>query len=122
MNNEQEIEVVDDSIPNFENMTDEEWYGVSTEEVLEIKEWLETRRLEGQKIDPETAEVIFLCTPVLDPYELSAIVRERYGCVGRSWFARARGSEIWVWFGDLPQQTKERLANRRYGAFALPRK
>jgi hypothetical protein len=50
---------------------------------------------------------------VLDKWELP----EEFDCVGREYFARAPGSDVWVWFGDLPEQTVERLRQRGKSAF-----
>jgi hypothetical protein len=83
-------------------------------EKAEIEEWLAIRKEEGLKIDPETAEVIWLYAEDLDPYgvmdewELPWEFRQ----VGRNCFTRAPGSDIWVWSGDLPDEAREKLCNR----------
>lgn len=92
------------------NMTDGERYGVSDEKAVEIREWLEIRRLEGLKIDPETAEIDFRWTDGGDPYGVYETSQEDRG---RSYFACAPGSEIWVSFDDLPDETVERIWERR---------
>ena len=49
---------------------------------------------------------------VLDEWELP----EEFHQVGREYFARAPGSDVWVGFGDLPEQTLERLRQRGQSA------
>jgi hypothetical protein len=113
MSTEQNIEADDDQVAaKWAAMTDEERYGASTEEVVEIREWLEIRRQEGQNIDPETAEFTFWWTQVLDPYGVYGNLPEECDCVGRSYFACAPGSKMWVWFGDLPEETEKRVWER----------
>jgi hypothetical protein len=63
------------------------------------------------KIDPETAEVDWQYRHVLDPYEVRDLTPEEM-CIGRSYFARAPGSDIWVSFHDLPKETVEALWHR----------
>ena len=83
-------------------------------EKAKIEEWLAIRTEEGLKIDPETAEVIWIYAWDFDPYgvmdewELPWEFRQ----VGRNCFARAPGSDILVWSGDLPDEAREKLCNR----------
>jgi hypothetical protein len=83
-------------------------------EKAEIEEWLAIRKEEGLRIDPETAEVMWIyaddCDPygVMDEWELPWEVRQ----AGRTCFARAPGSHIWVWHGDLPDEARQKLWNR----------
>jgi hypothetical protein len=88
-------------------------------EKAEIARWLAIRKEEALKIDPETAEVDWWYEQVLDPYGVCDEweLPEEFDCVGRAYFARAPGSDIWVWFGDLPKQTVERLRQRGKSAF-----
>ena len=67
-------------------------------------------------IDPSTAEVTWMYAQVLDPYGVYPNVPEEYDCVGRSYFARRPGSNIWVEFGDLPETTRTRLCKRNKSA------
>lgn len=39
----------------------------------------------------------------------SMTFRQNSGKVGREYFARRPGSEIWVWFGDLPYVVSRNL-------------
>ena len=78
-------------------------------EDVEVEEWLATRKREALKIDPETAEVTWWYAQTLDPYGINPDLPEEYQQIGRESFARPPGSDIWVWFGDLPIQTQHRL-------------
>ena len=77
-------------------------------ENFDIQQWLAVRKEEGLRIDPQTAEVMWKYAQVLDPYDILEIPEEHY-CVGREYFARCPGSDIWVWFGDLPEETANTL-------------
>jgi hypothetical protein len=70
---------------------------------VDVKEWLAIRKEAGLKTDPMTAEVIWKYTLVLDPYGVLELPEDAQ-CIGRSYFARAPGSDIWVSFDDLPEQ------------------
>ena len=74
------------------------------EEDLSVDQWLEIRKVEGLRIDPTTAKVAWTYAQTLDPYGVRG-VPEEYWQVGREQFARAPDSDIWVWFGDLPEET-----------------
>jgi hypothetical protein len=78
---------------------------------LEVEEWLAIRKEAGLKIDPETAEVFWCYADVADPYGVKGdLIPEEYrGCIGRDSFARSPGSDVWVWFGDLPDATRNAL-------------
>jgi hypothetical protein len=79
----------------------------------EREHWLEIRKKEALRIDPETAEVTWWYAQVLDPYGvLDQWELRESNCIGRAYFARAPGGEIWVEFGDLPKETREKLWNR----------
>lgn len=81
-------------------------------EYQERKEFRSIRREAGKHIDPATAEVDWIHALLLDPYGIGADIPEDCQCVGRVYFARAPGSDIWVWFGDLPDATTEALWER----------
>ncbi len=80
---------------------------------LTIEQWLQIRKEEGRKIDPDTAEYSRRTVYVVDPYEVYPDLPEECQCIGNLNFARAPGSDIWVWFGDLPDETVRRLWERR---------
>jgi hypothetical protein len=75
----------------------------------------------GQQIDPETAEVDWTYIQTIDPYGVlpQDIVEQNY-CVGRGYFARAPGSDLWIEFGDLPDATREVLWRRHASKLAFP--
>jgi hypothetical protein len=85
-----------------ENMLDED-----------VERLLASRKEAGLKIDPETAEVCADWGPVGDPYGVYSAVPEQSGQVGRRYFARSPGSDIWVHFWDLPDETREVLERHK---------
>jgi hypothetical protein len=88
-------------------------------ERAEIERWLAIRKEEALKIDPESAEVDWHYAQVLDPYGVQDEweLPEEFDCVGRDYFARRAGGDVWVWFGDLPEKTLKRLEQRGESAF-----
>jgi hypothetical protein len=88
----------------------------------EIERWLAIRKEEALKIDPETAEVDWSYEQTLDPYGVldEWELPEEFHQVGREYFARAPGSDIWVEFGDLPRETRDKLWNRHRRKLAFP--
>jgi hypothetical protein len=77
-------------------------------EAVTVQEWLAIRKEAGLKIDPETAKVFWEWGLVLDPYGVLEI-EEDGRCIGRSYFARAPESDIWVSFHDVPTEIVTRL-------------
>ena len=49
---------------------------------------------------------------VLDPYGVDPDLPEECQCIGREYFARSPGSDIWVHFHDLPEETRDALWER----------
>jgi hypothetical protein len=86
---------------------------------LERERWLAIRRETGLKIDPQTAEVDWTWAAIIDPYGVYPELAEKEGCVGRVYFARSPGSDIWVHFDDLPEETREALRNYVRPAFSI---
>ena len=78
-------------------------------EKMTVEQWRAIRREAGLKIDPETAEVEWDYAQTLDPYGVDPDLPKEYRQVGRAYFARSPGSDIWVWFGDLPKATSHAL-------------
>jgi hypothetical protein len=78
----------------------------------EILKWLAARRVEALKIDPATAEGLRSHTYTIDPYGIDPDLPEKYQQVGSEIFVRRPGSDIWVWFYDLPKATIEALEKR----------
>ena len=71
----------------------------------------EERLEEGRKIDPATAEVKWTYAEIGDPYGDGIELPEDWQ-VGREYFARRPGSEVWVSFRDLPDATREALGEQ----------
>jgi hypothetical protein len=82
--------------------------------------WLALRKEAALKIDPETAEVEWNYAQTLDPYGVEPELPEEYWQVGREYFARSPGSDIWVWFGDLPDTTRDALWEKHSSRLAFP--
>jgi hypothetical protein len=91
-------------------------------EKAEIERWLAVRKEEALKIDPETAEVDWSYGQTLDPYRVCDEweLPEEFQQIGREYFARAPGSDIWVKFGDLPRETRDRLWKRDKANLMFP--
>jgi hypothetical protein len=73
--------------------------------------WHALLEIAGRQIDPETAEVCWEYGQVSDPYGVHPDPPEEGVCVGRQYFARSPGNEIWVHFGDLPDETRNALCS-----------
>ena len=71
-----------------------------------LVEWLAARKEAGLHIDPETAEVVGNYGQILDPYGVDPYLPAECQQGGWDHFARAPGSDVWVWFGDLPAATR----------------
>jgi hypothetical protein len=78
----------------------------------EYKRRMEERRAAGLLIDPSTAEIHWHYTQILDPYGDGLPLLPEEEQVGRDYFARAPDSDIWVWFGDLPDATRDAIWKR----------
>jgi hypothetical protein len=87
----------------------------------EREAWLAIRKEAGLKINPETAEVDWNYAYILDPYGIDPDLPEECRCIGRAYFARAPGSDVWVSFYDLPEATRDALwkKSRSMAAFRL---
>jgi hypothetical protein len=86
-------------------MNDEERKQAMLDE--EREQWLKIRKEAALHIDPATAEVTCFKCLILDPYGVGPELPEEYQQMGRTYFARAPGSDIWVVFDDLPSQTQD---------------
>jgi len=86
------------------------------------REWLAIRKKAGRGIDPETAEVMYVPGCAFDPYyiEPPELFEEEGRLVGRLYFARSPGSDIWVWFGDLPRATDKALWEKYKARLSWP--
>lgn len=79
----------------------------------EQEEFLASRKEAALKIDPETAEATWEYGSVRDPYYLFDH-RDDWGedNVGRNYFVRSPGSDVWVLEGDLPEKVRAALWER----------
>jgi len=77
-----------------------------------IKAWREVRKQAGLQIDPATAEVTWEYAQTLDPYGIIVDLPREAQQVGREYFARSPGSDLWVSFDDLPDATREALRGK----------
>ena len=82
--------------------------------------WLASRKEAGLKIDPETTEVEWTYAQTLDPYGVYPELPEECWQVGREYFARSPGSDVWVWFGDLPDAIRSALWEKYKSKLAFP--
>jgi hypothetical protein len=82
--------------------------------------WLAIRKEAALKIDPKTAEVEWTYAQTLDPYGVDPVLPEEYWQVGRAYFARSPGSDVWVWFGDLPDAIRSALWEKQKSKLAFP--
>ena len=89
-----------------------EWIPAGEKRLIDgmtIQEWMAIRKEAGLKIDPETAEIASPYVQTLDPYGLYGEPPEECWQIGREYFARSPGSDIWVNFGDLPDAVHDAL-------------
>ena len=84
------------------------------------EQFLSIRREAAQHIDPETAEVDWDYGQILDPYRIDPDLPEELQCVGRLYFARSPGSNIWVSFYDLPEAVRSALWAKHKHQLAFP--
>ena len=93
---------------------------VNDDSEMAVDQWLAIRKEEALKIDPSTAEVHWSYALISDPYGVYPKPPEEYRCVGRVYFARRPGSDVWVEFGDLPEETHDVLWERHKSKLAFP--
>ncbi len=91
-------------------------------EKAEDEQWLAIRKEAGLKIDPETAEVDWVYGQTLDPYGVCDEweLPEEFHQVGREYFARSPGSDVWVNFSDLPDAVREKLWAKHRSRITFP--
>ncbi|MCD9106065.1 hypothetical protein [Bradyrhizobium japonicum] len=78
---------------------------------FDVNEFRAIRKVEGQKIEPDSATMICKHAPTLDPYGIDDLPA-RVTQSGRQYYARAPGGEMWVSFYDLPAETRSALWSR----------
>jgi hypothetical protein len=84
---------------------------------MTVEQWLAIRREAALQIDPETAEVMWKYANVADPY---GVYPDGEECIGRVYFARPAGSDVWVCFYDLPDATVKALREKQEFRRAFP--
>jgi hypothetical protein len=85
------------------------------------KEYLTAlRKAVGLQIDPEAADADWIYAQTLDPYCDNPDLPEEYQQVGRAYFARSPGSDVWINFGDLPEATRTKLWEKHKSKLAFP--
>jgi hypothetical protein len=89
-----------------------------TKNETSAEQFLAARKEAGLKIDPETATVMWTYALTRDPYGIFE-VPDDYS-VGRECFVRSPNSDIWVWFDDLPEATRETLWQMHKSRLAFP--
>ena len=85
-----------------------------------VMRWFRIDEEAGRKIDPDTAEVHWAYRQVLDPHRVLPDLPEEAVEVGRDYFARSPESDKWVWFGDLPEATRDALWEEHKSKLAFP--
>jgi hypothetical protein len=78
------------------------------------------RKAVGLQMDPETAEVEWIYAQTLNPYGDDLDLPEEYQQVGREYFARSPGSDLWINFGHLPEATQTKLWEKHKSKLAFP--
>jgi hypothetical protein len=87
---------------------------------MTVEQWLAIRKEAALRIDPETADVEWTYAQTLDPYGVDPELPEEFQQVGREYFARSPGSDVWVWFGDLPSAIGDALWEKHKSRLAFP--
>jgi len=82
-----------------------------------VRNYLEERRREALRIDPGTAQTTWWYVGISDPYGVDPLKDDS---VGRGYFARNPGSDIWVCFDDLPEKVRDRLWKLHRHTLAFP--
>jgi hypothetical protein len=86
--------------------------GLNMSEEMTVEQWLAIRKEAALKIDPDTAEIHWSYIQIMDPYGVHPDLPQEYDQVGRGYFARSPGSDVWVSFYDLPEKVVKALWER----------
>lgn len=70
-------------------------------------------------IDPETCEVDWGYGQTLDPYGVFG-VRPEEDCVGREYWARSPGCDVWINFVSLPKSVSDALMAKHRKEIMFP--
>ena len=79
------------------------------EDQVDVDQFMRIRKEAGLNIDPHTAEIFWGYYLTLDPYGIFPDLPEDWRQVGRTYFARSPDSKIWVEFGDLPDEVRDKI-------------
>ena len=77
------------------------------------------RKAAGLQI-PETAEVCWRYAQMEDPYGDGIHIPEECDQVGREYFARIPGTNVWILFRDLPDATADALFEKHKAKLMFP--
>jgi len=108
----------DKSVSAISHSTNQETDEMSSEMTKE--QWLAIRKEAALQIDPETAEVFWKYGQILDPYGVHPDLPKECDQVGRVYFARSPGSDVWVCFDDLPEMVRDALWEKHSSKLAFP--
>src|SRR5689334_20242779 len=86
----------------------------------EIQDFLTIRKEAARHIDPETAEVDWQYGQILDPYGVNPRLSEELQCIGRIYFAKSTGNDVWVCFSDLPDEIRSALWEKHERKLVFP--
>jgi hypothetical protein len=78
------------------------------------------RKAVGLHVDPETAQVDWRYAATLDPYDDCPELPEECRDIGRQYFARSPGADVWISFYDLPHATRDALWERQKSKLVFP--
>jgi hypothetical protein len=56
----------------------------------------------------------------IDPYGVEPNLPDDCQQIGREFYARAPRGKIWVWFGDLADETREKLVDKHCSTLMFP--
>jgi len=71
-------------------------------------------------IDPGTAEVTWWYAQTMDPDGIDPALPEELQQVGREYFVKSSPTGTWVWFGNLPDELKDKLWAKHRHELAFP--
>jgi len=86
----------------------------------ELESFYLIRREAGLKLDPAAAEVEWWYIQMADPYRVEPDLPEEYQQIGRGYFARSPETDVWIWFCDLPEATRNALWQEHERKLAFP--
>ena len=79
---------------------------------VKVEEWLAIRKREPSRLIPRLPRLRGVTLKPWIPTKSIPTFPKEYQCVGRKSSVRRPGNDIWVWFGDLPNETLKRLREK----------